>query len=72
MSVALVTGANRGIGLELVRQLDARGDSVVAVCRKASPELSETGVEIIDGVDVTTDDGISKIVAGIGRDPSIC
>lgn len=30
---ALVTGANRGIGLECVRQLLARGDRVVATCR---------------------------------------
>ena len=29
----LITGANRGLGLEFVRQLLARGDSVVACCR---------------------------------------
>ncbi len=31
---ALVTGANRGIGLGFVRQLLARGDHVVATCRQ--------------------------------------
>ena len=30
----LVTGANRGIGLEFVRRLLARGDRVVATCRQ--------------------------------------
>lgn len=30
---SLVTGANRGLGLEFVRQLLAHGDRVIAVCR---------------------------------------
>jgi NAD(P)-dependent dehydrogenase (short-subunit alcohol dehydrogenase family) len=34
MSNALVTGANRGLGLALVRALLARGDRVVAACRQ--------------------------------------
>jgi NAD(P)-dependent dehydrogenase (short-subunit alcohol dehydrogenase family) len=33
MPTALVTGANRGLGLALVRVLLARGDRVVAACR---------------------------------------
>ena len=36
----LITGSNRGIGLELVRQLKDRGDDVIATCRSASPELN--------------------------------
>ena len=34
MRIALVTGANRGLGLEFVRQLLARGDRVLAACRR--------------------------------------
>jgi NAD(P)-dependent dehydrogenase (short-subunit alcohol dehydrogenase family) len=33
MQRVLVTGANRGLGLEFVRQLLARGDRVIATCR---------------------------------------
>jgi NAD(P)-dependent dehydrogenase (short-subunit alcohol dehydrogenase family) len=52
MTLSVVTGANRGIGLELVRQLRQRGDDVIAVCRTPSDALQSLGVEIIDGVDV--------------------
>ena len=53
MARTIITGANRGIGLELVRQMTGRGDEVIAVCRTASPELRETGAVIHEGVDVT-------------------
>lgn len=39
MAVVVVTGAARGIGLELVRQLLARGDQVHAGARRVSPAL---------------------------------
>ena len=33
MATAFITGANRGLGLEFVKQLAARGDRVYAACR---------------------------------------
>lgn len=39
MMKVLVTGANRGIGLELAKQLVARGDEVIATARR--PEAAE-------------------------------
>ena len=40
MSHVLITGANRGVGLELTRQLLARGDQVIAACRQ--PDQAQT------------------------------
>ena len=59
--VALVTGSNRGIGLELCRQLHARGTTVIAVCRKSSPELEATGVRVEVGVEVTNDQSLAVL-----------
>ena len=61
MATVVITGANRGIGLELVRQLEARGDSVIAACRAASRELEATGVEIFEGFDVTSDESVAAL-----------
>ncbi|HEY8075813.1 MAG TPA: SDR family oxidoreductase [Labilithrix sp.] len=52
----LVTGANRGIGLELCRQLAARKEDVIAACRTPSRELDELGVKVVSGVDVSSDE----------------
>ena len=52
MARCLVTGANRGIGLELCRQLSRRGDEVIAVCRNSSPELAELRVRVETDIDV--------------------
>jgi NAD(P)-dependent dehydrogenase (short-subunit alcohol dehydrogenase family) len=65
MSLFVVTGAGRGIGLELCRQLRERGETVVAACRRAGSELASLGCEIVDGVDVTADASIARLVAAL-------
>ena len=44
MQRVLVTGANRGLGLEFVRELLARGDRVFAACRHPGRALALTGL----------------------------
>jgi NAD(P)-dependent dehydrogenase (short-subunit alcohol dehydrogenase family) len=58
MPTALVTGANRGLGLEAARQLSARGWSVILGCRDtrkgeaAAKSIANASVRAIDVGDV--------------------
>ncbi len=66
MATVCITGANRGIGLELARQFRDRGDEVVALCRRPSPELESLGVRVIDGVDVTDESAVQTLSERLG------
>jgi len=68
MARVLITGANRGIGLELVRQLGARGDEVIAVCRTGSAGLRDTGARVISGIDVSREDCCRRLAAELQGD----
>lgn len=69
MPTSLITGCNRGIGLELARQLHARGEKVIAVCRNASEELTTLGVLVIDGIDVSEEASVQKLTQTLGDEP---
>lgn len=66
MATYLVTGANRGIGYEYCRQLQARGDIVIAVCRSASFELKQLGVRVEEGIDITSDTSVAALGDRLG------
>jgi NAD(P)-dependent dehydrogenase (short-subunit alcohol dehydrogenase family) len=74
MASWLVTGANRGIGLALCRLLQARGDSVIAVCRTPSAELQALEVRIETGIELTRAkslEDLSTRLAGVRLDGAI-
>ena len=71
MSTFLVTGSNRGIGLELCKQILARGDQVIATCRKSSSELNNLGVRVEEDVDISSEESITnlrQILSGVELD----
>jgi NAD(P)-dependent dehydrogenase (short-subunit alcohol dehydrogenase family) len=61
VSTHLITGANRGIGLEFCRQLAARGDEVIAACRESTAELDALGVRVETGVDVADEAAVADL-----------
>jgi NAD(P)-dependent dehydrogenase (short-subunit alcohol dehydrogenase family) len=72
---ALVTGANRGIGLALARRLKEGGRDVIAACRKSSRELDALGVRVEADVDITSDAavaGLARRLQGVQLDELVC
>ncbi|MCG7537630.1 SDR family oxidoreductase [Pseudoalteromonas sp. OOF1S-7] len=63
----VITGANRGIGLELCRHYLAAGDRVTAVVRSASDELQSLDVTVIAGIDVSIEQDVRTLSAALGE-----
>lgn len=65
MASIFITGANRGIGYELVRAMSKRGDNVIACCNHSSPDLESLAAKIYSGVDVTDDDSVTQMAESL-------
>jgi NAD(P)-dependent dehydrogenase (short-subunit alcohol dehydrogenase family) len=72
--VALVTGANRGIGLEVCRQLGERGHVVILTARDeqkggaAAEPLRRAGIDVrVQQMDVADDQSVREAAAAVGR-----
>ena len=70
----LITGANRGIGLEMTRQAAQRGDSVIAAYRNPDTASNlqrlagEVGLQIsIVGMDVANDSSVAAAASSISN-----
>lgn len=57
----LVTGANRGIGLELCRQYKKTGAKVFAVCRSSSEDLDALQIEVMQGFDLSDGNAVTSL-----------
>ena len=77
MTTILVTGTNKGVGLEITRLLSDRGDRVIACCRQP---LEATNLNKLEGdidiqeVSVGEDESVSQLASrleGVGIDTII-
>ena len=64
MAKVLITGANRGIGLEFARQYSEEGWDVVATARRSSAELDALGVHV-EPLDLSDADAVAAFASKI-------
>lgn len=66
----VVTGGNRGLGLEITKQLVAIGATAIVVCRSSNADLEKLVGQwnVYSGVDVTDDEGVKKAAKRIKND----
>lgn len=64
MPTVLITGANRGIGLEFATQYSIAGWKVIAAARHSSPELDALGVRV-DALDLSDPEAVAQFPSRI-------
>lgn len=69
-STHVVTGANRGLGLEFTRQLVERGENVIATARQpdAAPQLQALGTRV-EPLDVGDASSVARFIERVGDTP---
>ena len=61
MKNVVITGANRGIGLELAKHYRELNYTVIGICRETSEELDELADMVISDIDVRSEDSIAMV-----------
>jgi NAD(P)-dependent dehydrogenase (short-subunit alcohol dehydrogenase family) len=62
----LVAGASRGIGLGLCQAFAERGDHVIAAVRTSTPQLDALGVQVVTGIELTSDEAVAALPEAVG------
>lgn len=71
----VITGANRGIGLAMTQLFLEKNYQVYALCRETSPQLLQTNAKVIEGVEITSQQGLDAMaegLSGVNIDTLIC
>lgn len=61
MKNVVITGANRGIGLELAKHYRQLNYTVIGICRESSEELDDLADMVISDIDVRSQDSVEMV-----------
>lgn len=67
MPNVLIIGATRGLGLELAKQYQARGDVVTGTARSDPPKVASAGIKWVPNVDLSTESAGANLIKGLPR-----